>query len=118
MNQVTDVAQGSKALVALPPPPLPAISDDRIVVDELVMPDDSRFGNYNMAHIRISYTNRKRFNLPALTELSESIKAIGVVQPILIRPVTPISIASSLPRSVIDQVARAAAYSFEVQEAA
>lgn len=31
---------------------------------------------------------------------------------------TPISIDSSLPRSVIDQVARAAAYSFDAQEAA
>jgi len=53
------------------------------------MDDGSAFGHFNLAYIRISYTNRKRFNLPALTELAESIKAIGLAQPILIRPVTP-----------------------------
>lgn len=79
----------SNALTILPPPQLPATTDQPTVVNELVMDDGSAFGHFNLAYIRISYTNRKRFNLPALTELAESIKAIGVAQPILIRPVTP-----------------------------
>ncbi len=39
--------------------------------------------------IRASHTNRKRFPEETLRELSESIKKAGVMQPILVRPVTP-----------------------------
>ncbi|MBY0556518.1 MAG: ParB/RepB/Spo0J family partition protein [Burkholderiaceae bacterium] len=79
----------SNSLTLLPPPTVIAGADQPIIVNELVMDDGSVFGHYNLVHIRVSYTNRKRFSLPALAELAESIKDIGVAQPILIRPVTP-----------------------------
>lgn len=47
------------------------------------------YGDYELSRIRISPDNRKRFSEAALNELAESIKAIGIAQPILIRPVTP-----------------------------
>jgi ParB/RepB/Spo0J family partition protein len=47
------------------------------------------YGDYELSRIRISPDNRKRFNEAALNELAESIKAIGIAQPILMRPVTP-----------------------------
>lgn len=50
---------------------------------------DSTYNNYQLGHIRISVTNRKRFNEAALQELAENIKEVGIIQPILIRPVTP-----------------------------
>lgn len=62
--------------------------DAVIVVDELVM-DAGEFGIHKIAEIRISPDNRKRFNEQALIELAASIKAMGVAQPILMRPVTP-----------------------------
>lgn len=65
----------------------PARSEKRIVVDELV--DDHVFAITAWADIRPSYTNRKRFNQPALEQLAANIKEVGIVQPILIRPVTP-----------------------------
>lgn len=86
----------SAVLTILPPPAVPVLADQPIVVNELVMDDGSRFGHYSLGHIRISTTNRKRFSLPALTELAESIKAMGVAQPILIRPVTPTAEAPQL----------------------
>lgn len=64
-----------------------AAADQVVVVDELV--DSGVYGNYQLDQIRISRTNRKRFNQPALLELAANIKDVGVVQPILIRPVTP-----------------------------
>lgn len=64
-----------------------ATTDQPIVVSELV--DDSAFNVVNLRDIRISKTNRKRFNEAAMQELAASIKEIGVAQPILIRPVTP-----------------------------
>lgn len=64
-----------------------ALADPVIVVDELV--DQGTFGIYNTDDIRISKTNRKRFNEQAMRELAANIKEIGVAQPILIRPVTP-----------------------------
>lgn len=65
----------------------PARSEKRIVVDELV--DDQVFAITDWADIRPSYTNRKRFNQAALEQLAANIKEVGIVQPILIRPVTP-----------------------------
>ncbi|OEZ85614.1 chromosome-partitioning protein Spo0J [Janthinobacterium sp. HH106] len=65
----------------------PARSEKRIVVDELV--DDQVFAITDWADIRPSYTNRKRFNQVALEQLAANIKEVGIVQPILIRPVTP-----------------------------
>ena len=47
------------------------------------------FNIYPLSEIRISRTNRKRFNPEALEKLSENIKKVGVIQPILIRPVSP-----------------------------
>src|SRR5471032_2910342 len=78
----------SKDLVILPPPTVPMLTDQPIIVDELVM-DDGTFGNFALGHIRISTTNRKRFSISSLNELAASIKAIGIAQPILIRRVTP-----------------------------
>ena len=65
-----------------------ANNDKPIVVDELVF-DQGVYGLYERAKIRPSPENRKRFNEPALHELAASIKAMGVAQAILIRPVTP-----------------------------
>ncbi|MFZ2999348.1 MAG: ParB/RepB/Spo0J family partition protein [Undibacterium umbellatum] len=64
-----------------------AATDQPIIVDELVD------GGYRPAQLlstmRASRTNRKRFNQRKLDELTENIKKQGVLQPILIRPVTP-----------------------------
>jgi ParB/RepB/Spo0J family partition protein len=76
------------ALTILPPPQIPAPTDQPIVVDELVI-DAGQFGYFNLVDIRISKTNRKRFSQVKLEELAASIKAKGVAQPILIRPVVP-----------------------------
>jgi ParB/RepB/Spo0J family partition protein len=51
--------------------------------------NDGEFRLVLLKQIRISPDNRKRFNQAALQELAASIKADGVAQPILIRPVTP-----------------------------
>ncbi len=65
-----------------------AITDQPIIVDELV--EDSGFRPAQViSSIRISKTNRTRFTEEAMRQLSESIKKTGVLQPILIRPVTP-----------------------------
>lgn len=76
------------ALTLLPPPQVPAVTEQAIVVDELVT-NAGEFGYFNLADVRISYTNRKRFSQVKLDELAASIKAKGVAQPILIRPVEP-----------------------------
>jgi ParB/RepB/Spo0J family partition protein len=65
-----------------------ATQEPTIVVDELVM-NDGVYGRTELARIRISPDNRKRFNPQKLQELADSIKAVGVAQPILIRPVNP-----------------------------
>jgi len=67
-----------------------AVADqaDTIIADELVN-DDGIYGLYELARMRASPDNRKRFNEQALQELAASIKAMGVAQAILIRPVTP-----------------------------
>lgn len=51
--------------------------------------DEGAYGKYELAKIRKSPDNRKRFNEQALQELAASIKSMGVAQPILIRPVMP-----------------------------
>jgi len=66
----------------------PAPAEQRIVVDELVT-GQGVYGLYELGRMRRSPDNRKRFNEAALQELAASIKAMGVAQPILIRPVTP-----------------------------
>lgn len=47
------------------------------------------FQSLPIASIRISKTNRKRFSQQALEELAANIKANGLIQPILVRPVSP-----------------------------
>lgn len=64
----------------------PARSEKPIVFD---LVDDQVFAITDWADIRPSYTNRKRFNQTALEQLAANIKEVGIVQPILIRPVTP-----------------------------
>lgn len=59
----------------------------RIAVDQLV--NGQSFAHTDLADIRPSYTNRKRFNQAALEQLAANIAEVGIVQPILIRPVTP-----------------------------
>lgn len=78
----------STALTLLPAPEMPATADAPIVVDELVT-NAGEFGYFDLVDIRISKTNRKRFDLVKLNELAASIKTKGVAQPILLRPVEP-----------------------------
>ncbi len=75
-------------VLAILPPPAPMTTTDQTVAAESVL-DDGKFGHFNLVDIRISRTNRKRFSETKLNELANSIKAKGVAQPILIRPVTP-----------------------------
>ncbi|HEY9147036.1 MAG TPA: ParB/RepB/Spo0J family partition protein, partial [Thiobacillus sp.] len=56
---------------------------------EQILTDDGVYGKYELAKIRKSPDNRKRFNEQSLQELAASIKSMGVAQPILIRPITP-----------------------------
>ena len=65
-----------------------ATTDESVVVDELSA-DSGTYGMYEIVKLRASPNNRKRFNEQALQELAASIKAMGVAQAILIRPVTP-----------------------------
>ncbi|WP_219116986.1 ParB/RepB/Spo0J family partition protein [Janthinobacterium sp. UMAB-56] len=65
----------------------PARKAKTIVVDELV--DGPVYGSTRRADIRPSYTNRKRFDEVKLQKLAANIKEVGIIQPILIRPVTP-----------------------------
>ncbi|WP_428718549.1 ParB/RepB/Spo0J family partition protein [Undibacterium curvum] len=51
--------------------------------------DSGVFGIYEISKIRISKTNRKHFDETKLNELAATVKAMGVLEPILIRPVTP-----------------------------
>lgn len=75
----------SNALTTLPAPQ-PLAADSQPASTELAL-GGGTFGHYPLAQIRISKTNRKRFNITKLNELAASIKAKGVAQPILIRPV-------------------------------
>lgn len=68
-------------------PPVVALSDAPIIVDELLLKDGSIFGKFNLSYIRISSTNRKRFSAEKLQQLADSAREKGIVQPILIRPV-------------------------------
>lgn len=58
-----------------------------VINDQFTTP--ALYGDYELARIRKSPDNRKRFNEANLQELAASIKAMGVAQPILIKPVTP-----------------------------
>lgn len=69
-----------------------ATTEPTIVVNELVM-DEGYYARIEIARIRISPDNRKRFNEQALQELAASIKDMGVAQPVLLRPVTPTEVA-------------------------
>ena len=70
----------SPVRAAAAPPPPPAAEAPL---------DQGTYGIYNLSDIRKSPTNRKRFNEVALQQLAANITEMGVVQPILIRPVTP-----------------------------
>ncbi|OFA08802.1 ParB/RepB/Spo0J family partition protein [Duganella phyllosphaerae] len=70
-------AKSPARAAAAPPPPAAALLDQ------------GTYGVYDLSDIRKSPTNRKRFNEVALQQLAANIKEMGVVQPILIRPVTP-----------------------------
>lgn len=65
-----------------------ALADKDSIAAELVT-GDGVYGRYDLARIRKSPDNRKRFNEAALQELAASIQSMGVAQPILIRPVKP-----------------------------
>ena len=65
-----------------------ADQNETVIADELAA-DQGIYGMYEIAKLRASPDNRKRFNEQALQELAASIKAMGVAQPILVRPVTP-----------------------------
>lgn len=54
------------------------------------------FKHRQISEIRASYTNRKRFNQEALAKLAENVAKVGVVQPILVRPVTPTATAPEI----------------------
>jgi ParB/RepB/Spo0J family partition protein len=69
------------------PPKKIAVVEKPHVADELVT--EAEYRRILLSQMRASPDNRKRFSELGLTELAASIKAMGVVQPILIRPVTP-----------------------------
>lgn len=58
--------------------------DRTIIVDELVI---EGYQNQPLYEIRISDDNRKWFSMETLTELAGSMQSVGVLQPILVRPV-------------------------------
>jgi ParB/RepB/Spo0J family partition protein len=64
-------------------------SNNKNAIATVEVAPDGEFRISQIDQIRISPDNRKRFNEAALRELAASIKADGVAQPILIRPVTP-----------------------------
>lgn len=73
-------------LIVLAPPIVPMPADRVIVVDELVIEGHQEIETWEM---RISPTNRKRFNEEALQRLSENIAQYGILQHLLIRPAQP-----------------------------
>lgn len=76
--------------VATPAPtPTTVASKDSGPEPSISTVSDGEYRLTTITDIRISPDNRKRFNEPALQELAASIKAMGVAQPILIRPVPP-----------------------------
>ena len=74
-------------LTLLPAPQIPAETDAPGAVE--LATNAGEFGYFNLVDIRISKTNRKRFSQAKLDELAASVKAKGVAQPILLRPVEP-----------------------------
>ncbi|QJD91782.1 ParB/RepB/Spo0J family partition protein [Duganella dendranthematis] len=71
-------------LVVLPAPIVPMPADRVIVVDELVT---EGYQFQPLYELRVSPDNRKWFNEQTLNELAESMLSVGVLQPIVIRPV-------------------------------
>ncbi|WP_162249960.1 ParB/RepB/Spo0J family partition protein [Massilia sp. Root351] len=74
-------------LVVLPAPITPMPAGATIDVAELMLLDG--YQTLPLCLLRISTTNRKRFNLDALERLAANVKEVGILQPILIRPVKP-----------------------------
>jgi ParB/RepB/Spo0J family partition protein len=72
------MASKKKAPTAAPAPDQAAVAADVSTFQTLAVKD-----------IRKSPTNRKRFNEEALQELAANVKVNGVIQPVLVRPVTP-----------------------------
>ncbi len=72
--------------VKLPSPVVPRPSDAVIVVDELVT---EGYCDLPLWMIRPSRTNRTYFNVDALQQLADNIAEVGILQPILVRPVAP-----------------------------
>jgi ParB/RepB/Spo0J family partition protein len=62
---------------------------DLVASSTHVAADGGIYGDHPLQHIRISRTNRKRFNADALAKLANNIAEVGIIQPILIRRVTP-----------------------------
>ncbi len=73
-------------LVVLAPPVVPMPADRVIVVDELVVEGHQDLETWEL---RISLTNRKRFNEEALQSLAENVKQYGILQHLLVRPIKP-----------------------------
>jgi ParB/RepB/Spo0J family partition protein len=73
-------------LVVLPAP-IAAIPDGAIIQVEELM--DEGYQILPTCMLRISTTNRKRFNLEALERLAANVKEVGILQPILVRQVQP-----------------------------
>ena len=71
------------------PPPLPPHDIAIAEAQAEHSLDDGYYGHFDIAKLRASPDNRKRFNEQALQELAASITTMGVAQAILIRPVTP-----------------------------
>jgi len=62
---------------------------DQPIITAAGVSDQGTYGLYAIENMRASPDNRKRFSEQGLQELAASIKAMGVAQAILIRPVTP-----------------------------
>lgn len=73
-------------LVVLAPPIVPTPADRVIIVDELVTEGHQELETWNL---RISPTNRKRFNEEALLSMAANVKQYGILQHLLVRPVKP-----------------------------
>jgi ParB/RepB/Spo0J family partition protein len=80
-------------LVALPPPVVLAPADQAIIADDLLT---EGYRDVPLYLVRISYTNRTRFNPEALQQLADSIAEVGILQPIVMRPVVPTAAAPQI----------------------
>jgi ParB/RepB/Spo0J family partition protein len=84
-------------LVLLPAPVVPMPTDQVIVVDDLVM---DGYRDVPLFQIRISKTNRKRFDTGALDDLAASAREVGIMQPILLRP-APVTDGEPQPYEIV-----------------